>query len=115
MNKIAHGIVLVFFAIACWLVWAILQLPRMVRLRGVNLPEPAFTQFCVSTGPIVVSVLAALAAVYCIWIWLTKPEKAPSWLGFFAATMGALVMVTFPTVIAAYLPLITALNHLGTQ
>jgi hypothetical protein len=36
MNKLAHGIVLAFFGMACWFVWAVLQLPAMVRLKGRN-------------------------------------------------------------------------------
>ena len=69
MNKIAHGIVLALFGVACWLVWALLQLPLMVKLPGVELHLPAFTRFCMAVGPFVVIGLATLATAYCVWVW----------------------------------------------
>jgi hypothetical protein len=46
LNKFAHGVVLVLFGAACWFVWALLQLPAMVRVHGVALQLPAFTRLC---------------------------------------------------------------------
>src|ERR1035437_3759855 len=46
LNKLAHGVVLVLFGAACWFVWALLQLPSMVRVHGVALQLPAFTRLC---------------------------------------------------------------------
>jgi hypothetical protein len=111
MNKIAHGIVLAFFGVASWLVWALLQLPQMVKLHGVeNLP--AFTRFCMGVGPFVVGGLATLAVGYCIWVWSRKDEPRVSWVAFLAAATGSLFLVTLPIVVALYLPLVNVLNNL---
>ena len=37
------------------------------------------------------------------------------WFGFFAATTGALVLVTLPSLVAAYLPLLSAVNNLAAR
>ena len=115
MNKIAHGIVLVFFGAACWAVWILLQLPRMLRPQGVELQLPAFTRFCVAVGPIVLVGLAALATAYCLWAWLRKGETRASWVGFLAVATGSLFLVTLPILVALYLPLIHALQVLTSQ
>ncbi len=115
MNKIAHGIVLAFFGVACWLVWALLQLPLMVKLRGVELHLPAFTRFCMGIGPFVVIGLATIATGYCIWIWRGKGESRCSWVGFLATATGSLFLVTLPICVALYLPLVNALNNLPAR
>ena len=111
MNKIAHALVLLFFGAGCWLVWALLQLPRMVRLHGVELHLPAFTKFCMDIGPAVVIALMALATVYCLRVWLRKTSAAGSWVGFLATATGSLLLLTLPIVVALYLPLINALQN----
>ena len=103
MNKIAHGIVLALFGVACWLVWALLQLPRMVRLHGVQLSLPAFTRFCMALGPSIIMGLATLATGYCIWVWARKAEARCSWVGFLATATGSLFLITLPIVLAIYL------------
>jgi len=115
MNKIAHGIVLAWFGVACWLVWALLQLPLMVRLPGVELHLPAFTRFCMAVGPFVVIGLATLAAAYCVWVWCRKTETRASWVGFLATATGSLFLVTLPIVLAIYLPLVNALQHVQVK
>ena len=115
MNKVAHGIVLVFFGVACWLVWVILQLPSMVRLHGVELRLPVFTTLCVALGPWIIVGMAVLATAYCIWVWIRKTDSQGSWVGFLAAATGALLFVMLPAIIAIYLPLIVALQHLVTK
>ena len=113
--KIAHGIVLTFFGAACWLVWALLQLPPMVRLHGVELQLPAFTRFCMALGPSVIISLAALATGYCVWVWFRKAETTRSWVGFLATATGSLFFITLPIVVAIYLPLVKALNSLPAK
>jgi hypothetical protein len=115
LNKLAHGIVLIFFGVACWLVWALLQLPRMVRLRGVETALPGFTKLCMDVGPGLLIGLAALATGYCVWVWLRKSETQRSWVGFLATVTGFLFLVTLPIVVAIYLPLVSALQTLGTR
>ena len=115
LNKIAHGIVLALFAVACWLVWALLQLPAMVRLHGVQLQMPAFTRFCMGIGPSIMVGLATIATGYCVWVWLRKAETRSSWVGFVATATGSLFLVTLPVVVAIYLPLVNALQSLPVK
>ena len=114
-NKLAHGIVLAFFAVACWLVWALLQLPAMIRMHGVSIPLPAFTRFCMFLGPSVLIGLATLATGYCVWVWLRKADPARSWVGFLATATGSLFFITLPIVVAIYLPLVSALQSLPAK
>ena len=44
-----------------------------------------------------------------------QSERLPSWVSFFATTMSILVLVTLPTLIATYLPLANAVNHLASK
>jgi hypothetical protein len=111
MNKLAHTLVLAVFGIASWFTYGILTLASRA---GHDEALPAFTTFCVALRPVLI-VLPVMAAVYCLWIWFRKTERLPSWVGFFAATMSALVLVTLPTLIAAYLPLIKAVNQFASN
>jgi hypothetical protein len=61
----------------------------------------------------VVVALPVLAAVYCVWVWFRKADRVPSWMGFFAATTGLLVVVVLAAILAAYLPLVSAVNQLA--
>ena len=115
MNKLVHGLILVFFYAACCLVWLILQLPSMVRLHGVELHLPAFTMLCVALGTWIIVGMAVLATAYCVWVWVRKANSQGSWVGFLAAATGALLFVMLPAIIAIYLPLIVALQHLVTK
>ena len=112
LNKIAHGIVLALFGVACWLVWALLQLPPMVQVHGAQLQLPAFTRLCMALGPIIIVGLATVATGYCLWIWFRKAETRRSCVGFLATATGSLFLVTLPIVVAIYLPLVNALQHL---
>jgi len=87
----------------------LLNLAPMVRRASPALP--GFTILCYNLRP-VVAALPILAAVYCLWVWFRKADRVPSWVGFFAATMGMLVLVALPAMVAAYLPLLSALNQL---
>jgi hypothetical protein len=110
MNKLAHGIVLPFFGVACWFVWGCFKLPAMVS-PGLQLP--AFTRLCMSVGPTVVIALAILAGAYCLWVWFRKEDGRHSWVAFLATATSALVFVTLPNVVATSLALINAVNHLA--
>jgi hypothetical protein len=109
MNKMAHAFVLAVFGIACWFLWGILTLASY-GAHGKSLP--GFTVFCVGLRPMMI-VLPILAAAYCLWVWLRKADRLPSWVVFFAATTSVLVLVTLQTLIAAYLPLIDVVNNLA--
>jgi len=71
---------------------------------------PAFTQFCMAAGPVMLATLAVLALGYCIYVWVRGAERQAPWVGFLATTMSALVLVLLPTVVAIYLPLVNLLN-----
>jgi hypothetical protein len=112
MNKLMHAVILAVFAIACLFVWGMLTVTTHVRTDGT--PLPAFTVLCLSLRPFVVA-LPIIAAAYCIYVWVRKADATRSWIGFFAATMCTLVLVTLPTFVAAYLPLVDSLNRLVSK
>jgi hypothetical protein len=112
MKKIVHALVLAVFGFGCWFTWAILTLAPHVRRADPALP--GFTSLCVSLRPLVIA-LPILAAIYCVWVWFRKSDRVPSWIGFFAATTGLLVLVTLPALVAAYLPLLSAVNNLASK
>jgi hypothetical protein len=112
MNKVAHGVILAFFGMACWFVSVVFKLPTMLHV-GSQLP--LFTRLCMEIGPMVVGGLAILATVYCLWVWIRKADSRTSWVAFLATTMAALVFVMLPAIVAIYLPLVAALNHLASK
>jgi len=114
MNKTMHAIVLVLFGASCWFVSLILKMSAMPA-RGQQWQLPAFIRFCLALGPSVLLGLAILAAGYCVWVWTRKTDNRGSWVGFLATTVAALGLVMLPTVVAIYLPLVTALNHLASK
>jgi hypothetical protein len=111
-NKLAHGVVLAFFGMGCWFVWGVLQLPAMVKMHGVEQHLPPFTTLCTSVGSWVVIGLAVVAAAYCLWVWFGKKDRHNSWVVFLAAATGTLLLVMLPIIIAIYLPLVDALQHI---
>ena len=111
MKKIIHGIILAVFGFGCLCIWGILKMATVPQLRRAGGDLPAFTELCFNLRPVVV-VLPILAAAYCVWVWFRKAERVPSWVGFFAAAMGVLVVVTLPAMVAAYLPLLDVVNRL---
>ena len=113
MNKIAHGLVLAFFGMACWLVWGLLRLSGAVHLAGHALP--AYSRLCLGLGPNVLTTLVIVAAAYCIWVWIRKADGQPTWVAFLATATSALVFVLVLVMVAAYLPLLDALNQLAQK
>jgi len=119
MNKVMHAVVLLVFGAACGLLLLILKLPSMVLPAIARLPSvppgqavlPAFTRFCMAVGPVLVATLALLALGYCIYVWVRKAERSPSWTAFLSTTMCALVLVLLPSIVAIYIPLVDFLNR----
>jgi len=107
MKKLAHILVLAVFGVACWFLWGILHL-----VAHGALALPGFTLLCVALRPVLI-ILPILAAAYCLGILFLKAERLPSWVPFFATTMSVLVLVTPPTLFAAYLPLLRAIELFG--
>jgi len=112
MKKFIHALILAVFGIGCLFTWGILNLAPHVRRADPALP--AFTILCVSLRPLVIA-LPIVAAIYCLWVWFRKADSVPSWIGFFAVTTGTLVLVTLPAMLAAYLPLLSAVNSLACK
>jgi len=113
MNKIAHGIVLLSFALACWFVWGLLRMSAGVPLGGHALP--AYTRLCIGLGPTVLPALVAAGGLYCAWVWARRSDRPVSWVAFLATTSGVLSFMLVLVVIAAYLPLLDALNRLAPK
>jgi hypothetical protein len=112
MNKLAHILVLAVFGIACGFLWGVLTLASYAghAMAGHGQALPTFTTFCIGLRPVMI-VLPILVAAYCLWIGFRGAARLPSWVVFFAATMSALVFVTLPTLVAAYLPLVDYLAN----
>jgi hypothetical protein len=113
MNKTIHGLIAAAFAFACWCLWGMLTLASKLMLRVSDHP-PAFTELCVGLRPLFV-VLPVLAAAYCLYVWIRKTDPRRSWVPFFAATMGSLVVVMLPTLIAVWLPVIQFIGLAGAK
>lgn len=112
MNKLIHGLIAVSFAFACLCLWGMLTLTSNTMLRMQAQP-PAFTQFCIGLRPLFV-VLPIMVAAYCLYVWIRKTDLLQRpWMPFFAATMGCLVVVTLPTMMAAWLPVIQFIGVIG--
>jgi len=109
MNKAIHGLVTAFLAINCWFLWGMLRLTGGFMHRVSDHP-PLFTQLCVNLRP-VFAVLPILALCYCVYVWLRKADTGPSWVGFFASTMGVLVLTMLPTMVAVWLPMVQFIEH----
>jgi len=112
MKKFIHALILAVFGYRCLVTWGLLTLAPHVRHLDRGLP--GFTSLCIGLRPLVVA-LFILAAIYCLWVWFRKAERVPSWMGFFAATMGVLVLVALSAMLAAYLPLLAAVNNLPNK
>lgn len=110
MNKIAHLIVLAFFALACWFIWHLLRMSGGVPLEGHALP--AYTRLCLGLGPNVFAGLVIAATLYCIWVWVRKSDGRLPWVAFLATTTGVLTFAMVLVGVAAYLPLLDALTML---
>lgn len=110
--KIVHALILIFFSIGCWFLWAMLSLPRMLAGSWVTRPLPAFTHLLMDwKWLLVVPPMAALG--YCLWVWMGKASLRSGWMGFFALTVGILMLLAFPITVAVLLPLIDWLHMLA--
>ena len=111
MNKVAHAIVLGFFGFGCWFLWGILHISGAVPLGGQVLP--AYTRLCLSLGQNVLTALVVVATLYCIWVWVRKPDGRTPWVAFLSTTTAILSLMMLLIGVAAYLPLVDALHRLG--
>jgi hypothetical protein len=111
MNKIAHAVVLGFFAVACWFLWGLLRISAAVPLGDHMLP--AYTRLCLSLGPNVLTALVVMATLYCVWVWVRKADGRTPWVAFLSTATGVLSLAMLLVIVAAYLPLLEAINGLA--
>jgi hypothetical protein len=111
MNKLAHAVVLGFFALGCRFLWGLLHVSGAVPLGGHALP--AYTRLCLGLGPSVLTALVVVAALYCVWVWTRKGDGRTSWVAFLSTTTAVMSFTMLLVVVAAYLPLMSALNLLA--
>jgi hypothetical protein len=112
LNAIIHGLILIFFSVACWFLWGVTCLPQMMAHLSARQgrPVPAFSQLVIACGPWLI-VPPLLAAAYCVYVWMQKSHRRNSWAGFFAVTMAILILLALPILIGAFLPVIDLLNQ----
>jgi hypothetical protein len=111
LNKILHGLILIFFSICCYLLWGISQYPTLMGRALQGRPLPAPTEFVVTCGSYL-AIPPLLAAGYCMYVWTRKSGGRSSWMGFFATTIAFLFFITLPILLAMLLPMIRFMNEL---
>lgn len=110
-NRIIHVVILLFFSIGCWFLWGTLKVASMAGVSSSH-KLPAFTILLLELKDFL-AIPPLVAAAYCVFFFLRKETPRSSWVGFFAATAGFLILLALPVAVAVYLPLIDGLNRLG--
>jgi hypothetical protein len=103
MQKLISALTLAVFAFNCWFAWAMVTLTLDIRNAGRVLPF--FANLCIALRPLMLA-LPVLVAAYCLRDWFRNAEKARTWPGCLAATLGVLILVVFPAMISSYLLLV---------
>ena len=86
--------------VAAWSILALSQQTAERILEGT--PLPAFVRLCLGLKSFLL-VLPLLALAYCLVVWVRKSDGQKTWVGFFAATVYAVVLLAFPVVISCWL------------
>ena len=110
-NGMIHALILIFFSLGCWFLWGTLKVAIKTGIPTDG-QLPAFTRLLISLKDLL-AVPPLVAAIYCLFFFLRRENSRTSWVGFFAATAGFLILFALPIAIAVYLPLIDGLNRLG--
>ena len=110
-NLVIHALILIFFSIVCWFLWALLHVPEMMMAAIVPRQLPAFTRLVVGCGLRFLAVPPLLALVYCMYVRLRRSHPKSSWIGFFAITTALLILITLPVILAILLPVIDFMNN----
>jgi hypothetical protein len=108
---VAHALILVFFGLGCRFLWGLLHVSGAVPLGGHALP--GYTRLCLGLAPSVLTALVVVATFYCLWACTRKGEGRPSWVAFLSTTTAVLNLTMLLVLLAAYLPLMSALNLLA--
>jgi hypothetical protein len=115
LNKVVHGLVLLYFATGCWFLWGVLMVPRMMAVSLARLHHddgrtlPLFTELLIGLA-YYWYVPPLLALIYCWSVWSGKARGRSTWFGFFAVTTAVLFLLALPVLIAAALPVIEYMN-----
>jgi hypothetical protein len=113
LDKVVHGLVLLYFTTGCWLLWGVMTISRMMgRLITAiheGRPFPQFTVMFLWLADFWY-VPPLLALIYCGFAWTRKTRGRSTWFGFFALTTALLLLLALPVLIAAGLPVIDFLN-----
>ncbi len=113
MNKLIHGLIAAVFSLACWWLWAMLTMVMQTMQRFLaGAQVPPFTRLCLDLRSLLV-LFPLIAGGYCLHVWVRRSPAPKSWVGFFATSMGALVLLALPTMIAAWLPLIRIIEKVA--
>lgn len=82
-----------------------MQVPRMLAGSSGQLERliPAFTRLLMDYSSFL-AVPPLLALVYCLYVLGKKSNANSSWMGFFAATFGAILLLALPIILAVLLP-----------
>ena len=113
MNKIVHGAIAACFGFACLCLWGMTYL-AIGWLEHIHVDLPLPTRLIIASRSLF-WLLPAIAAGYCLYVWFGKSDRRHSWVGFFAATSGVLIFISFSTVMALCLPLITLIHQLAVK
>jgi hypothetical protein len=105
LDLVIHGLILVFFSVGCFFLWALLRLPPQMQGGTLQGRLPGFTQMVMDWGSYLI-VPPIIAACYCIYVWVRKSGRGSSWMGFFASIMAVLFFMTLPILFAIVLPVI---------
>jgi len=106
-NMIMHGVVLLFFTVGCWILWAFLLVPRIFeRMGSEGPPLPAFTRLMMGLSEFLY-VPPLIASVYCLFVLSKKSDVRPSWKRFLRAMVGAVLLLAFPVIVAVLLHFIS--------
>lgn len=110
-SMIIHGLILGFFGVSCWFLWAVMLVPRMmvVAFKVTGRSMPLFTHWAMAHSHFL-AVPPLLALIYCLWVWFRKSNGRASWIGFAAATFGATLLLAFPIVLAVLMPFVGWIN-----
>ena len=107
-----HLAILAFLSTGCWLLWVLLWLPLVTVGDNPPGPLPGFTTFVMGCKWFLV-LPPLLGLAYCVFVCWRKPAPRNSWVGFFALSVGVLMLQMFPVVIAIVLPIIDRLQKLA--
>jgi hypothetical protein len=96
--------------VGCFFLWGMLRLAPVIP-GTTGYPLPAFTSMMLSLNW-VLGAIPTVATAYCCTACFRRTGIRVAWPGFFAITVGILILVALLTIVAIVLPIIDRLNLL---